>query len=215
MRVPERIRSVAPPLLDVIGSHAERLRREGAHVISLGKGVPGFATVPGAIERARQALEEPSTHVYSADAGILPLREGLSAALAEHNRIEVDPQSEIIITAGANQAFVLALLTLLEPDERVLLPAPFYFNHEMAVRIVGGIPVEVPLSEETGFGLRMEDVEPQLETDPRALVIVSPNNPTGAVYDPEELQRIGRAMASKGDRHYQRRNLSALRLRRH
>jgi aminotransferase len=198
MRVPERIQSTAPPLIDVISSHAERLRREGVQVISLGQGVPGFPPVTGALERARQALEEPSTHIYSADAGFLPLREALSSALAESNGIEVDPESEIIITAGGNQAFVLMLLTLLEPGDRVLLPSPFYFNHEMAIRIVGGVPLEVPLSEKTGFRLRMDDLEPYLETHPRALVIVSPNNPTGAVYDSEELRRIGRALASKG-----------------
>jgi len=198
MRVPERIRSIAPPAIDAINSRAERLRREGAQVIGLGQGVPGFPAVAAAIEMARQALEEPSTHVYSADAGLLPLREALSAALAEHNGTEADPEREIIITAGANQAFVLALLTLLEPDDKVLLPSPFYFDHEMAIRIVGGVPQEVALSEETGFQLRMENLEPYLETRPRALVIVSPNNPTGAVYDPGELRRIGRGLAEKG-----------------
>ncbi len=198
MHIPERIRSIAPPPMDVINAHAERLRRTGAPVISLGQGVPGFPIVAGAIERARQALQEPNTHIYSADAGLLPLREALSAALAEQNRMEVDPESEIIITAGGNQAFVLALLTLLEPGDKVLLPSPFYFNHEMAIRIVGGIPVQVPLAEETGFQLRMEDLEPYLDADPQVLVVVSPNNPTGAVYDAKELRRIGRALASKG-----------------
>jgi len=183
--------------MDVLNARAERLRRQGAHVISLGQGVPGFPIVSGAIEMARQALEEADTHVYSGDAGLLPLRQALSATLPQENGAEVDPQTEIIITAGANQAFVLALLTLLEPGDKVLLPSPFYFNHEMAVRIVGGSPVEVPLSEETGFQLRMEDLEPYLDTAPRALVIVSPNNPTGAVYQPEELRRIAEALASR------------------
>lgn len=198
MRVPERIRSIAPPAIDVINARAERLRREGAQVISLGQGVPDFPMVYAAIERARSALEEFDTHIYSADAGLLSLRQALSAALAEQNEMEVDPEREIIVTAGANQAFVLALLTLLEPGDEVLLPSPFYFDHEMAIRIVGGVPVEVPLSEETGFQLRMEDLEPYLETHPQALVIVSPNNPTGAVYHPQELRRIGRTLAAKG-----------------
>lgn len=197
MRVPDRIRAIAAPPIGVINSHAERLRREGAQVISLGQGVPGFPIVTGALEMARRALEEPGTHVYSPDPGILPLRQALSSALAEQNAMEVDPESEIIVTAGANQAFVLALLTLLEPGDKVLLPSPFYFDHEMAVRTVGGVPVEVPLSEDTGFELRLEDLESHLETGPRAVLIVSPNNPTGAVYDPRELELIGRELASQ------------------
>lgn len=197
MHIAERIRTIVPPPLDVINSHAARLRQEGAHVISLGQGVPDFPTAPSAIEMARQALAEPDTHIYSADAGLLPLREALSAALSEWNGIEANPEKEIIITAGANQAFLLALLTLLEPGDKVLLPSPFYFNHEMAVRAVGGVPVEVPLSEETGFQLRMEDLQPHLEGRPRVAVVVSPNNPTGAVYDRRALERIGRELASR------------------
>jgi aminotransferase len=198
MRIPDRIQSISPPAIETINSHAERLEREGARVISLGQGVPDFPTVSGAMDAARQALEDPSTSIYSPDAGLLRLREALSAALAEEHGIEVDPKTEIIITAGANQAFMLALLTLLEPGDRVLLPSPFYFDHEMAIRIVGGVPVEVPLSEETGFQLRMQELEPYLDTDCRALVIISPNNPTGAVYAPEELRLIGRALTSEG-----------------
>ncbi len=196
MRVPERIRNITPPPMEALNAHAARLSRMGAHVINLGQGVPGFPAAPQAIEAVRQALKEPETHIYSPDAGLLSLRQALGTALAEWNATEVDPD-EVIITAGANQAFMLAIITLLEPGDRVLLPSPFYFNHEMAVRAVGAVPVEVPLSEETGFQLRMEDLEPHLGERPRAVVIISPNNPTGAVYNPRELQRIGRELASR------------------
>lgn len=198
MHTPDRIRGITPPPMEVLNAHANRLALDGARIISLGQGVPGFAASPNAIEAARAALEEPDTHVYSPDAGLLPLRQALSSALAEENAVKADPETEIIITAGANQAFVLALLTFLEPGDKVLLPSPFYFNHEMAVRAVGGVPVEVPLLEETGFQLRMQDLKPYLDTGARALVVVSPNNPTGAVYQPSELQRIGPALASRG-----------------
>jgi aspartate/methionine/tyrosine aminotransferase len=138
MRIPERIRSITPPPMEVLHAHAARLSREGAHVISLGQGVPGFPAAPQAIEAVRQALKEPETHIYSPDAGLPSLRQALGAALAEWNGIEVDPEEEIIITAGANQAFMLAVVTLLEPGDRILLPSPFYFNHEMAVRAIPG-----------------------------------------------------------------------------
>jgi aspartate/methionine/tyrosine aminotransferase len=127
----------------------------------------------------------------------MSLRETLSERLREENGIKVDPEREILIIAGANYGFLLALLTLLEPGDKVLLPSPYYFDHEMSIRIVGAVPVEVPLREETGFRLTLADLEPYLHTEPRALVMVSPNNPTGAVYDPQEMRNIARVLASQ------------------
>jgi len=184
--------------MDELGARVAALRNEGADVINLGQGASGFPPVATAMEAARQALEEPSTHVYSADAGLLPLRQVLSEWLSEIHGLAADPETEIVITAGGNQAFALALLTLLEPGDKVLLPSPFYFNHEMSIRIVGAVPVEVSLRESTGFQLTLADLEPHLKTQPRAVVVVSPNNPTGAVYDLEELERITRALAARG-----------------
>ena len=198
MQIPERIQDIAPAFMDELGARVSALRAEGADIINLGQGVPGFPPVAAAVEAARQALEEPSVHVYSGDAGLLLLREALSSWLAKHNNVPTDPETEILITAGANQGFLLALLTLLEPGDKVLLPSPFYFNHEMSLRIVGAVPVEVPLREEAGFQLTLSDLEPYLEGRPRALVLVSPNNPTGAVYHPEELEHIVRVLAAAG-----------------
>ncbi len=197
MRIPQRIKSINPAPIDRINAHARKLQQDGAKIISLGQAIPDFSPVDGVTEIARQSLNEFSTHVYSADPGILELRKVLSLWLAQQNGIEADPETEIILTVGANQAFMLTLLTLLEPGDKVLLPSPFFLNHEMAVRIVGGIPIEVPLLEETGFQLRIEDIEPYLEISPRCLVIVSPNNPTGAVYNPDEMKRIAKVLAAK------------------
>lgn len=198
MHIPERIRSIAPAFMDELGARVAALRNEGADVINLGQGVPGFPPVATAMEAARQALAEPSTHVYSADAGLLPLRQALSEWLADRNGLVADPDTEMVITAGGNQAFFLALLTLLAPRNKVLLPSPFYFNHEMSLRIVGAVPIEVPLREETGFQLTLDDLEPYLKMQPRAVVVVSPNNPTGTVYHPEELERIAGMAEARG-----------------
>ncbi|HET8843564.1 MAG TPA: aminotransferase class I/II-fold pyridoxal phosphate-dependent enzyme [Ktedonobacteraceae bacterium] len=198
MHVSEKVRRIAPAPIDIVNARVRGIRAAGGTVINLGQAVPGFSIVPEASENARQVLDEEDTHIYSADAGILPLREALSKTMWQRNKVEVDPQREVIITAGANQAFMLAMLTLLEPGDKVLLPSPFFLNHAMAVRIAGGVPIEIPLSEESGFQLRLEDVVPYLDTKPRALVIVSPNNPTGAVYDPVEIQQIAHTLAPKG-----------------
>jgi aspartate/methionine/tyrosine aminotransferase len=197
MQVPERIRSISPPFMDALIARSKALRRDGADVISLGQGVPGFAPVEAAIDSARQSLSDPATHVYGADAGLLSLRQALSERLKKQSGMKVDPKREMLITAGANYGFLLTLLTLLEPGDKVLLPSPFYFDHETSIRIVGAVPVEVPLREDTGFQLTLADLEPHLKTRPRALVMVSPNNPTGAVYDPREMREIARALASR------------------
>ncbi len=198
MHISERVRQLLPALMDEVKTRMAALRRAGVRVINLGQAIPDIAPSPALLAAARQALEEPDTHIYSPDAGLPALRAALAADLAAQNGLRCDPETEVLITAGANQAFLTAMLTLLDPGERVLLPAPFFFNHEMAVRLAGGVPVSVPLSEESGFALRLENLRPYLDPPPRALVLVTPNNPTGAVYDPDELVVIGREAAARG-----------------
>jgi aminotransferase len=198
MHVAQRVRDTLAPPIDAMNAHAAEVRRRGISVISLGQAVPGFAPFAGALQAARQALDEPDTHSYSADAGLPALRVAVAERLGRDNGLVIDPDSQLLITAGGNQAFMLALLTLLEPAEGVLLPSPYYLNHAMAVSITGGTPIEIPLSEASGFQLRLEDVEPFLDHGARALVLVTPSNPTGAVFDPVELERIARAAMARG-----------------
>jgi aminotransferase len=198
MKVPSHIAGIMSPVIDVVKERAAYWRRQGRDIVNLGQAVPGFPPPQAAIQAAQRALEEPDTHSYSADAGILPLRKALADGLAKHCRALIDPKSEIIITAGANQAFVLALITILEPGDEVILPSPFFMNHEMAVRAVGAIPVEAPLSEHDGFDLRLEGILPFVTPKTRAVVIVSPSNPTGAVCEPGELERITLEMLARG-----------------
>jgi aminotransferase len=198
MHIGARVRSVAPPGIELINAQARRLRAAGAPVISLGQALPGLLPDTALLGRIHPLLNEPDSHVYSPVAGLLSVRQAIAAFLAQHNGVTFDPDRELILTAGANQAFMLALLTLLDAGDRVLLPSPYFLNHETTVRIVGGVPVEVPLSPETGFQLRVEDLRPFLGSGARALVIVTPNNPTGAVYDPQEMIRVAEAAIAAG-----------------
>lgn len=190
LRLPKRTLDIALPKIDLLNARAAELRAAGKEVISLGQALPGFVPPPAMLCAAERAIHNPDTHVYSADAGILPLRQALAKRLQEYIDAHVDAESEIIITAGANQAFMLALMTLIEPGDEVVLPAPYFMNHEMAVRAVGAIPVEAPLCEENGFALRWRTIEPYMTAKTRAVVLVSPSNPTGAVCDPAELEAI-------------------------
>ncbi len=195
--IASRIREIAPPHIDVLNTCATELRAAGKDVISLGQAIPGFAPPSVSLEAAHEAIHQADTHIYSADAGIPQLRRALSMKLGQDFGVVADPEREMIITAGGNQAFMLALLTLLEPGDEVLLPTPYYLNHEMGIRTVGCTPVEVPLQESGGFSLTLENITPYLTSNTKALVVVSPNNPTGAVYSENELRRIVHAMAAR------------------
>ena len=206
IRIPPRVSNIALAQFDVLNSRAAELRSQGRTVISLGQALPGFGPPESAIRAAQQALGTKDAHVYSADAGIESLRAALCERLAAargagapdtdapHRAMSVD---EVIITAGGNQAFMLALMTLVDPGDEVLLPAPYFVNHEMAIAALGAIPKEVPLDEARGFQLRWADLEPHVTGTTRAVVICTPSNPTGAVIERAALSRIVEELARR------------------
>lgn len=197
MRIPARVRAIELPQFDVLNDVAASWRARGADVISLGQALPGFPPPAAAIEALRRALDEPSSHVYSADAGTPELRRALARSVAPLGG-HVDPEREIIITAGGNQAFQLALTTLIDAGDEVILAAPYFLNHEMAVRSVGATPVEAPVPAARRFSAVWEDLAPLVTPRTRAVVLVTPSNPTGAVIDAGELRRIVAACAARG-----------------
>jgi aminotransferase len=165
-------------------------------VISLGQALPGFGPPPSAIRAVEEALPRVDAHIYSADAGLIGLRHALCDRLARHHQVDVSPD-EVIITAGGNQAFMLAAMTVLEPRDDVLMPAPYFVNHEMTIRAIGARPIEVPLREADGFAVRWSELVPHLTRRTRAVVICTPSNPTGAVASRDELARIAQELASR------------------
>jgi aspartate/methionine/tyrosine aminotransferase len=189
MRIPQRVRDIELPQFDLLNDLAARWRARGADVITLGQGVPGFDPPPEAVVALRAALDDPSVHVYSTDAGIPELRRALAASLAPLGG-NVDDDEEIIITAGGNQAFQLALTTLIDPGDEVVLVSPYFLNHEMAVRSVAAIPIEAEASAARSFQPTWEDIAPRISPKTTAVVVVTPSNPTGAVTSPRELGRI-------------------------
>ncbi len=194
--VSARARGLVCPPFDVLNQRAAALRAEGKNVISLGQAVPGFPAPPAAVEAARRALTDLDTHRYSADAGILSLREALCQSFKSHLRIDAAPD-DVIVTAGGNQAFMLAAMVAVDPGDEVVLAAPYFVNHEMAVRAVGATPVEAAVDESAGFSARWADIEPHLTGRTRAVVLCTPSNPTGAVIGADELRRIVTELASR------------------
>ncbi len=189
MRVPERVRAIELPQFDVLNDVANRWRARGADVITLGQALPGFAPPASAIAALRDALDDPTSHIYSSDAGIPELRHALAESLSPLGA-RTDPEREVIITAGGNQAFQLALTTLVDPGDEVVLAAPYFLNHHMAVRSVGAVPIEAPAPAPRGFSPVWTDIAPHISLRTRAVVLVSPSNPTGSVVRPGDLRQI-------------------------
>ena len=156
--------------------------------LNLGQGLPGHLPPTEALNSLSDRITHPSTHRYTPDQGHLELREELALYLHQNWKIRADPLDEVAITAGANQGFAGTIFTILNPGEKVVMPTPYYFNSVMAVRLAGGIVAEVPVTE--NFQPSYEHIEAAVDGDTKAIYLVSPNNPTGAVYSRETVDAI-------------------------
>jgi aspartate/methionine/tyrosine aminotransferase len=165
-------------------------------VVDLGQGVPFYGPPKEAIFAAREALQDESGFKYSPDSGFLDLRETIVRKLVSENGVEADPSSNIMVTAGANQAFANSLLSITRPGDHVLVISPYYFNHVMAIQLAGCKPVVI----ETGGDYQpiVERIARRITKRARAVVLVSPNNPTGAVYSRQTINEIGALCAKNG-----------------
>ncbi|HEX6973888.1 MAG TPA: pyridoxal phosphate-dependent aminotransferase, partial [Vicinamibacterales bacterium] len=149
-----------------------------------------------AIEAARAALADPSIHEYQAVEGIRSLRRALAAKLARENGIDVGESTGLMVTAGANLAFMHAVMATSEPGDEIVLPVPFYFNHEMAIQMAGCRVVPVPTDDR--YQPRLDAIRSAITARTRAVVTISPNNPTGAVYGESILRDINALCAERG-----------------
>ncbi|MDD2574405.1 MAG: pyridoxal phosphate-dependent aminotransferase [Bacillota bacterium] len=159
------------------------------NVINLGIGEPDFTTPVNIIEAAKKAMDSGFTH-YTANAGLPELRECIANKLKRDNDLEVYPDTDIIVTSGGMGALALAILTLAEKGDEVLLSDPSWCNYTSQIILAGAKPIFVPVKEESGFMLRAEDIEKRITDKTKLLIINSPGNPTGAVISKEEMDKI-------------------------
>lgn len=195
--VPPRIRAIEVPPFDPLHQRAAELRSQGHHVISLGQALPFFAPPASAVAAARAALDAPEVNIYSTDPGRRSLRTVLASRLGETLGATLTAD-DFVITAGGNQAFTLALTTLIDPGDEVVLLSPYFTNHHMAVTARGAVPVEAPVADRVTFGARWSDIEPRLSSRTKAVVLCNPSNPTGGVVDGLEGARIARELQQRG-----------------
>jgi aminotransferase len=197
LRVAPRVRAITLPPFDPLNGRAAELRAAGHHVISLGQALPFFPPPPAALDAARKAIGRADINLYSTDPGRPRLRAALADRLAGMLGTPVGP-SDLVITAGANHAFALALTTLVDPGDEVVLPSPYFTNHHMAVAAMGATPVEAPVADRETFALRWSDIEPCLSGKTRAVVLCNPSNPTGAPLDASNGAAILDALRARG-----------------
>jgi aspartate/methionine/tyrosine aminotransferase len=176
--------AVQAPIIPIVGEWI----RQTPGTISLGQGVVHYGPPQAALDAVRAALTDPSTHGYQDGAGLPALVDRIAAKLAGENLTDVGRGRQILVTAGANMAFMHAVLTTTSPGDEVIVPVPFYFNHEMAIDMAGCRAVPVPTDER--YQLRLDAIRAALTPRTRAIVTVSPNNPTGAVLSETSLREV-------------------------
>jgi aspartate/methionine/tyrosine aminotransferase len=165
------------------------LERKGAKITHMEIGRPDFDTPSHIKEAAKKALDEGFVH-YTASVGIPELRKAIAGKLSRDNGIRIDPDRELIVTLGANQAIFLCMMGLLNPGDEVLVPEPMFVYYADWGEFAGAKTVSVPLREEENFRVRAEDIERCITPRSRMLILNSPHNPTGAVLNRDTLAAI-------------------------
>ena len=181
MRNSQRMDAVQTPIIPYIGE----LSRKHTGTISFGQGVAFYEPPSQAFESVRQCLSDPVINRYGPVEGIVPLQQALQEKLKAQNQIIVDDNNFIVVTAGSNMAFNTAMLAITDPGDEVILPTPYYFNHEMSLVMERCKPVFVATDE--NFHVRLDKLEAAITKQTKAIVTISPNNPSGAVYSKDEL----------------------------
>jgi aspartate/methionine/tyrosine aminotransferase len=183
---------VQTPVIPIVG----RWIAETPGTISLGQGIVFYGPPVEAVEAARRFGGSVEDHRYGPVEGIPSLVEILEDKLLRENGIVVRPQSRLVVTAGGNVAFVNAILAVTDPGNEVIFPVPFYFNHEMAVVMASARPVPVPTTSD--YQLDLAAIEAAITPKTRAIVTVSPNNPSGAVYPEADLRAVNTLCRERG-----------------
>ncbi len=192
--VSDRMGAVQSPIIPVI---AELIRNHPG-TISLGQGVAWYGPPDSARAKIVGFFDEPSQHKYGPVQGIAPLLELIECKLAAENGIHLAGR-KVVVTAGANMGFLNALFAIADPGDEIILPLPYYFNQEMAIRMVNCKPVLVPTDGD--YQLQVDRIRAAMTDRTRAVVTISPNNPTGAVYAEASLRAVNAVCREAGIYH--------------
>jgi aspartate aminotransferase len=173
-----------------VDAKAKALQAAGRPVVSYAAGEPDFATPQFIVDAAAEALKDPANYRYTPAAGLPVLREAIAAKTLRDSGLQIDP-SQVIVTNGGKQSVYQAFQAVVNPGDEVLLPAPYWTTYPEAIALADGVPVEVFAGADQDYKVTVDQLEAARTEKTTVLVFVSPSNPTGSVYTPEETQAIG------------------------
>ncbi|WP_253908475.1 pyridoxal phosphate-dependent aminotransferase [Arthrobacter sp. H41] len=196
-RISRRIASIAESATLAVDAKAKALKASGRPVIGFGVGEPDFPTPDYIVQAAVDAARQPRFHRYSPAGGLPDLKQAIADKTLRDSGYSVD-LAQVLVTNGGKQAVYQAFAGLLDPGDEVLVPSPFWTTYPEAIRLAGGVPVEVFAGPEQGYLVTPEQLDAAITARTKVLLFVSPSNPTGAVYGPDEVRRIGEWAAAHG-----------------
>jgi len=196
-RVSARLAAIAESATLAVDAKAKALKAKGENVIGFGAGEPDFPTPERIVEAAVRAARDPKFHRYTPAAGLPELREAIAVKTKRDSGYSVDA-SQVLVTVGGKYAVFVAFAALCDPGDEVIVPAPYWTTYPEAVSLAGGVSVVVNTTEETEFKVTVEQLEKARTPRTKVLLFVSPDNPSGAVYSPEETIAIGKWAVQHG-----------------
>lgn len=194
-RIAARMDMLAPSGIRKVNEKALAMERAGEHVLHFELGRPDFDT-PEYIKKACQKSIEAGEVFYTSNFGTMELRTEIAAKLKRENNIDYKP-GEILVTVGLSEAVFDVLCSILDEGDEILVPDPVWLNYINVPRLLGAVPVTYELKEETGFQIDLDEVRRKISGKTKALVLISPNNPTGGVLSEDVLQELSRIAIEK------------------
>jgi aspartate aminotransferase len=196
-RISRRVAAITESATLAVDARAKAMKAAGEPVIGFGAGEPDFPTPAHVVEAAVAACVDPRNHRYTPAGGLPELKEAIAAKTARDSGYEVLP-GQVLVTNGGKHAVYNTVLTLVDEGDEVLLPAPYWTTYPEPVALAGGRSVVLPTDESTGFRVTVDQLEAARTPRTKALIFVSPSNPTGAVYPEDQVRAIGEWAAEHG-----------------
>ena len=196
-RLSSRASAITESSTLAIDAKAKALKAAGESVIGFGAGEPNFPTPQHIVEAAAEATRHPLYHKYTPAPGLPELRAAIATKTKRDSGFDVTAQ-QVLVSNGGKHALFNAFLSVIDPGDEVLVPAPYWVSYPEMIKLAQGVVIELPTTEETGFQVTIEQLEAATTERTKMLLFVSPSNPTGAVYPPEQVEAIGRWAAERG-----------------
>ena len=196
-KLSNRLNRLAPSATLAMSQKSSEMKAQGIDVINMSVGEPDFNTPDHIKEAAKQAVDNNYSR-YSPVPGYPELRKAIVAKLKNENNLDYTP-AEISVSNGAKQCVCNAIMALVDDDEEVIIPAPYWVSYPQMVKLAGGIPTIVPAGFEQDFKMTPEQLEAAITHNTRMLILCSPSNPTGSVYTAEELEALAAVILKHDD----------------